>query len=130
MVVQTDKCLGSGAKEPKEYFRFSIKDQIVDTQTYQRLTPLATSYSATSVRRLLEKWIKKYLDVIIKEEIKFLCTNLRSSEEPWGFLYLPFKVHKVQLNTCPIVLYCLNLLHPLGQLITERLQTLAVMQKS
>ena len=56
--------------------------------------------------------------------------DLRSSEEPWGFLRILFKVHKVPLKTRPVVSYCWNLLHPLGQLITECLQPLAIMQKS
>ena len=53
MVVQTHKCLGSRAIEPKEYFRFSKKYHLGDTQTYQRLTPAATAYCVTLVRKLL-----------------------------------------------------------------------------
>ena len=64
-----------------------------------------------------------------KEEQKFLCTNLNSDEEPWGFLYLLFNVSKVPLKTLPVMSYCGNLLHPLGQIITEWLQLLARMQK-
>ena len=61
---------------------------------------------------------------------KFLRTNLRSNEEPWGLFYLPFKVQKVLLETLPVMLYCVNLLHPLVQIITEWLQPLARIQKS
>ena len=78
----------------------------------------------------LKKWIRTYLDVFSKEERKFLCTHLRLNEEPWGFLYLLFKVHKNPLETRPVVSFCVNLLHPLGKLITEWLQLLAKMQKS
>ena len=45
-------------------------------------------------------------------------------------MYLLFKVHKNPLRTRPVVSYCRNLLHPLGQLITECLQPLSKMQKS
>ena len=65
-----------------------------------------------------------------KEERKFLRTHLRLNEDPWGLLYLLFKVHKNPLKTRPVVSYCGNLLHPLGQLITEWLQRLANMWKS
>ena len=82
------------------------------------------------MRKLLEKWIKTYLDVLSKEERKFLLTNLRLNKEPWGFLYLLFKIHKVLLKTRLVVSYCGNLLHPLGKLITEWLQPLARIQKS
>ena len=82
MVVQTDKGLGPGSIEPNEYFQFTIKDHIGDTRTYQRLIPEAAAYRATSVQKLLEKWIKTYLDVLSKEERKILCTNLRFNEEP------------------------------------------------
>ena len=68
--------------------------------------------------------------MISKEEIKFLCTHLRLNEEPWGFLYLLFKIHKNPLKTRPVMSHCVNLLHPLGQIITEWLQPLAKMQKS
>ena len=94
------------------------------------MIPAAAVYRATLVRKLLEKWIKTYLDVLRKEDRKFLLTNLRLNKEPWSLLYLLFKVHKVLLKTRPIVSYCGKLLHPLGQLITEWLQPLARMQKS
>ena len=94
MVVQTEKGLGLGlgAIETQEYFQFAIKDHLVNAQIYQRLIPVAAAYCATSVRKLLERWIKTYLDVLSKEERKLLRTNLRLNKEPWGFLYLIFKV--------------------------------------
>ena len=79
---------------------------------------------------MLEKWIKTYLDVLNKEERKFICTKLGSKEDPKGFLYFLFNVQKVQLKTPPFVLYSRNLLHPLGKLVTEWLHPLARMQKS
>ena len=129
MVIQTDKGLGLGAIDTKEYFRFAIKDHIGDAKTYQRLSQVAAAYCATLVQKLLEKCIKTYLDVLNKEERKFLCKNIRSKEELWVFLYLVFKVHTFALKTRPVVLYCGNLLHPLGQIITEWLQPLARMHK-
>ena len=97
---------------------------------YQRLSPVAVSYFATKVKKMLEKWIWTYLDVLSQEEKKLHCTHLRKNEEPWGFLYLLFKVHKNPLKTRPVVSYCRNLLYPLGQLITYWLQPLSKMQKS
>ena len=105
MVVQTDKGLGPVEIEPREYFQFASKDHLGYTRTYQRLVPAAAEYRATLVRKLLEKWIKTYLDVLSKKERKFLRTNLMSNEEPWGFLYLIFKVHQVPLKTRPVVSY-------------------------
>ena len=66
MVVQTDKGICPGAIDPKEYFRFLIKYHLGDNRTYQRLAPAATAYYATSVQKLLEKWIETYLDVLGK----------------------------------------------------------------
>ena len=51
------------------------------------------------------EWIKTYLDVLNKEERKFLLTKLRLNKEPWGLLYLLFKVHKIPLKTRPVVSY-------------------------
>ena len=82
MVVQTDKGLGPGEIDPQEYFLFTIKDNLGNAYTYQHLIPAAAAYHPTSVQKLLEKWIKTYLDVLSKEERKLLCTNLRSNEEP------------------------------------------------
>ena len=67
MIVQTDKGLGPVAIEPREYSHYATRDHLGDTQTYQRLRPAAAAYRATSVQKLLEKWIKTYLDVISKE---------------------------------------------------------------
>ena len=93
MVVQKYKGLGPEDIDQKEYFRFSKKYHLGDTQTYQRLTPAAAAYCDTSVQKLLNKWIKTYLEVLSKEERKFLCTELRLHEDTRGFLCLLLKVH-------------------------------------
>ena len=67
MVVQTDKGLGPGSIEPREYVRYSTRDHLGDTRKYQRLTPAAATYCATLVQKLLEKWIRAYLGVLRKE---------------------------------------------------------------
>ena len=103
MVVQTDKGLGPGAIEPREHVQYATRDHLGDKRTYQRLTPAVASYHATLVQKMLEKWIRTYLDVLSKEERKFLRTHLRQNEEPWVSLYLLFKVHKNPLKTCPVV---------------------------
>ena len=86
MVVQANKGLGPGAIETREYVRYASRDHLGDTRTYKRLTPAAVTYCSTPVRKLLEKWIRTYLDVLNKEERKVPCTHLRLNEEPWGFL--------------------------------------------
>ena len=53
MVVQTDKGLGPRAIDPHEYVRYATRYHLGDTRTYQRLTPAAAAYCATSVRKLL-----------------------------------------------------------------------------
>ena len=73
MVVQTDKGLGPGAIEPQEYVRYATIDHLGDTRTYQRLTPAAASYCAIKVQKMLEKWIRTYLDVLSKEERNFFA---------------------------------------------------------
>ena len=67
MVVQTDKGLGLGAIDPREYFRYATRDYLGDTWTYQSLSLAAAADRATSVRKLLEKSINTYLDVLSKE---------------------------------------------------------------
>ena len=130
MVFQTDKGLGPGAIVPREYVRYATRDHPGDTRTYQRLTPSAAAYHAILVRKLLEKWIRTHLDVLNREERKFLRTQLRLNKEPWVSLYLLFKVYKNPPKTRPVMSYCDNLLHPLEQLITEWLQPLSKMQES
>ena len=70
MSVQTEKGLGPGEIDPQDYSRFPIKNHLGNAQTYQCLIPAAASYCTTSVRKLLEKWIKTYLEVLSKEERK------------------------------------------------------------
>ena len=67
MVVQTNKGLGPGAIEPRDYVRYATRDHVWDTRTFQRLTPAAVTYCATLVQNFLEKWIRTYLDVLSKE---------------------------------------------------------------
>ena len=67
MVVQTDKGLGPGATEPREYVRYATIEHLGDTRTYQRLSPAAAAYCATSVQNMLKKWVRTYLDVLSKE---------------------------------------------------------------
>ena len=98
MVVQTNKGLGPGAIEPREYTQYATRDHLGDKRTYQHLTPAAASYHAIKVKQMIEKSIRTYLDVISKEERKFLRTHLKENEEPWGFLYLLLKVDKKPLK--------------------------------
>ena len=98
MVDYTDKGLGPGAINPREYIRYAIRDHLGDKRTYQCLTQAAAAYFATLEKKLLKKWIRTYLYVLSKEERKFLCTHLRQNRDPWGFLYLLFKVHKNPLK--------------------------------
>ena len=67
MVVQTEKGLGPVAIEPREYLQYDTREHLEDTRTYQRLSPAAAAYCATSVQKLLEKWIKIYPDKLSKE---------------------------------------------------------------
>ena len=53
VVVQTDKGLGPGAIEPREYIRYATRDHLGDKRTYQRLTPVAVSYRAIKVQKML-----------------------------------------------------------------------------
>ena len=71
MVVQTDKGLGPGAIEPREYVHYATGDHLEDKQTYQRLSPVAASYHATLLRKLIEKWIRTYLEMLSKGRKKF-----------------------------------------------------------
>ena len=103
MVVPTKKGLGPGSIDSEEYSSFAIKYHLGNSQTYQRLIPAVAEYCATLVQKLLEKCINTYLDVLSKKERKFLRMNLRSKEEPWGFLYLLFKLYNIPLKTRPVV---------------------------
>ena len=84
MVVQTDKGLGPGAIEPREYVRYATRDHLGDTQTYQHLTPAAASIRAIKVQKMLEKWIQTYLDVISKEERKCGHSDKSATSAPLG----------------------------------------------
>ena len=66
MVIQTDKGLGPGEIDWRENICYATRDHLRGTQTYQPLSPAATAYRATLVRKLLEKWIRTYLDVLSK----------------------------------------------------------------
>ena len=79
MVVQTNKGLGLESIKPREYVRYATTDHLGDTRMYQRLTQEAASYRAIKVQKMLEKWIRTYLDVLSKEERKFIRTHLREN---------------------------------------------------
>ena len=55
MVVQTNKGLGPGAIEPREYVRYVKRDRLGYKRTCQRLSPESTSYRTTLVQNMLEK---------------------------------------------------------------------------
>ena len=63
-------------------------------------------------------------------EAKYIRNKMNDNNDPFGFFYLLYKLHKSPISTRPVCSDCGSLLHSLGKWVMLKLQPIAKKQKS
>ena len=125
LIAKTDKGLGPCAIEFHRY----IKDALVhlnDFSTYQSLTEDEAKQYCRTTHGKINSWVWKYYKVLDKDSREYIIQKTRANaNDPYGYFYLMYKVHKSPLKTRPVVSDCASIVHPLGKWVDTQLQPMA-----
>jgi hypothetical protein len=118
VVFQADKNLGPCIIERNNYIQWALGDHLTKADTYSRLSSLQAHYRIHHVKQKLVKFIEKYKNNLLPEDIKFLQRSTKV-KDPFAKLYITAKVHKQPWQTRPIVSIDGSLLHGLGRWVDK-----------
>jgi hypothetical protein len=117
-----DKGLGPVAVALAQY----IKDGLVhlqDEHTYTVISEEQALQDDVELRTSIRGWMRKHVRVLSTNVRLYLETKLQeSSEEPFGYFYLLYKLHKKPVKTRPVCSDCTSTPHALGEWVDEMLQ--------
>jgi hypothetical protein len=127
MIVDSDKGLGPVAVEYNRYVTDALK-HLNDPKTYQRLTAEEAIAAKEHNFRAVWNWINKHRRVLSDDNVKYIRDALKKNDDPFGYFYLLYKLHKNPVSTRPVNSDCNSLLFPLGKWVDEQLQPVAQAQ--
>lgn len=122
MIAKTDKGLGPCAIEYTRYIQ-DVLVHLADPGTYQTLTRAAAEAEARRICRDIYSWTFKYRKSLDEHETKYIRKKTDdSAEDPFGYFYLMYKVHKSPLKTRPVVSDCGSCTYALAKWVDIQLQ--------
>lgn len=127
MIVDSDKGLGPVAVEYNRYVLDALK-HLNDPKTYQRLTDAEATAAKTHNFNAVWDWTNKHRRVLSDDNVNYIRDALKNNDDPFGYFYTLYKLHKNPVSTRPVNSDCNSLLFPLGKWVDEQLQPVAQAQ--
>ena len=128
--ANSDKNFGPVAVKLEKYIRDGL-DHLNDRSTYELISEREAVKRDKQLRKEIFAWTVKWRSQIGDEVVKFLRKSLKDTEEdPFGYFYLLYKLHKNPIKTRPVCSDCASTNHGLGQWVNEMLQPVALAQKA
>jgi len=127
MIANSNKGLGPCVIELDRY----IKDAMVhllDNKTYQIPSKEEALEEVERLREEIKSWLKDHEAAIDANSWLYIDNELKSNEDPFGYFYLLYKIHKLSstddVDMCPTRPVCSSygsLDHPLGAWVNIQL---------
>ena len=112
--AHSDKNLGPVAIELTQYIKDGLK-HLTNTSTYMLLTKAEALQEDKELQKQILQWCTDPLNWIPKYVPPDLWKKLtETAKDPFGYLYLLYKIHKPGLTTCPVCSDCASTPHALG----------------
>lgn len=127
IIANTDKNLGPCVIELEQYIRDALT-HLQNSEIYEFLTEQEAAAEARRLSSEIMDWtvygrrVKSLSDMEIKYIRKYMGEN---SEDPHGYFYLMYKVHKDVLSTRPVCSDCASITNPIGKWVDVMLQPIA-----
>ncbi len=130
IIGRTDKGLGPFAIEFKRYANDGLR-MLSSPRHYQHLSRQEATRRTLAVQRSILSWIDEYRKSLTDMEAKYICQHTTAaSGDPFGHLYLMYKVHKspklVGEMICwpprPVVSDCASVTNALSKWVDTMLQ--------
>ena len=128
--AQADKNLGPVAIELPRYITDGLK-HLNDATTYVFLSEAQALTEITELKTEIYSWTVKWRQLLDDDAVFYIRDKLEEAEnDPFGYFYLLYKIHKPVLSTRPVCSDCASLPHALGQWVDEMLQPIAKAQQT
>ena len=126
-MANTDKNLGPCVIEIAQYIKDGLA-HLNDATIYEPLTKAEASEQARDLCTSIFKWIAdaRNKKVISKDDAAYLRHHTaKHVQDPHGYFYLLYKVHKKELATRPVCSDCGSITYPLSKWVDLMLQPIA-----
>lgn len=129
LIAKTDKGLGPCMIEYERYVEFCLK-HLSDSSTYETITEEQATEAASRIAYDIRAWVSSWrstkppvLDIASAKYI--LKKTADNMEDPQGYFYGMFKVHKMPLKIRPVCSDCASVTNALGKWVDVMLQPIA-----
>ena len=128
VIALADKNLGPVGVELTRYIRDALV-HLSDRTTYAIIPEERALREAEQLSDEISNWIDSYRGYLGIDAPRYLRKKLsETADEPFGYFYLLYKLHKTPVKTRPVCSDCASLTHALGQWVDEQLQPIVKAQ--
>ena len=122
LIGRTDKGLGPFGIEFERYAQDGL-ELLSNPNNYQFLTEAEARAKADHVFTLISTWLCEHRRFVSDDEAKYIRKKTTEAlEDPYGYLYLMYKVHKPKLSVRAVVSDCASLTNALSKWVDVQLQ--------
>jgi hypothetical protein len=124
--IATDKNLGPGMTEARNYVYLAFRDHLSKLEVYKRLEKREAEKNLERIERTVISWLRRNKDVIPKSEAGYIRKMTKAKDRKgnhnFPHFYITAKVHKDPLKTRPIISVSGSTLEGLGKWADRQLQ--------
>ena len=130
VIAAADKNLGPVAVLIDRYIQDALV-HLLDCSTYVIISERQARKEDDELRLDILDWIRKYRRLLPRGVRRYLEKKLEETkEDPFGYFYLLYKLHKSPVKTRPVCSDCASTPHALGQWVDEMLQPIVKAQEA
>ena len=114
----------------ERYIRDALQ-HLQDKDTYVIILEQQANQEDADLRLDICDWLWKYRRVLSRGDRTYIRKKLaETAEDPFGYFYLTYKLHKTPIKTRPVCSDCASTPHALGQWVDVMLQPIVKAQEA
>ena len=131
IIAQSDKGLGPCAVDLKRYIKDGVR-HICDESSYEIISEEQGAEDIAALESDIFDWLNVLNEGNVpKMHVKYIEKHLeKTRDNPYGYAYQLYKLHKPTIDTRLVVSDCGSLIHALGKWVNEMLQPIMLTQKT
>lgn len=130
VIAQSDKGLGPCAVDLERYIKDGVR-HICDASSYEIISEEKGAEDMIALEFEIRDWLRENHRNVLKMHAKYIEKHLeKTREDPYGYAYQLYKLHKATIDTRLVVSDCGSLIHALGKWVNEMLQPIMLQQET
>ena len=130
IIAAADKNLGQVAVTLERYIRDAL-EHLLDESTYVITSEQQALKGDAELRLDIQDWICRYRRELPRGVRRYLEKKLNETkDDPFGYFYLLYKLHKKPTKTRPVCSDCASTPHALGQWVDSMLKPIVKAQEA